>query len=37
MPRRVPDLRKIEHLIGYRPEVGLDEIIRRVVASQRGV
>ncbi|MCC7032301.1 MAG: GDP-mannose 4,6-dehydratase [Acidobacteria bacterium] len=37
MPRRVPDLGKIEALIGYRPEVGLDEIIRRVVESQRGV
>jgi UDP-glucose 4-epimerase len=37
MPRRVPDLSKIEQLIGYRPAVGLDEIIRRVVASQRDV
>ncbi|MGE0462232.1 MAG: GDP-mannose 4,6-dehydratase [Vicinamibacterales bacterium] len=37
MPRRVPDLARIEALIGYRPEVGLDEIIRRVVESQRGV
>jgi UDP-glucose 4-epimerase len=37
MPRRVPDLTKIAGLIGYRPEVGLDEIIRRVVESQRGV
>jgi UDP-glucose 4-epimerase len=37
MPRRVPDLGKIEQLIGYRPRVGLDEIIRRVVASHRGV
>ena len=37
MPRRVPDLSKIAALIGYRPAVGLDEIIRRVVASQRGV
>jgi UDP-glucose 4-epimerase len=37
MPRRVPDLGKIEQLIGYRPAVGLDEIIRRVVASQRDV
>ena len=33
MPRRVPDLSKIEALIGYRPQVGLDEIIRRVVAD----
>jgi UDP-glucose 4-epimerase len=33
MPRRVPDLSKIEALIGYQPRVGLDEIIRRVVAD----
>jgi UDP-glucose 4-epimerase len=33
MPRRVPDLSKAEALIGYRPSVGLDEIIRRVVAD----
>jgi len=31
MPRRVPDLSKIAHLIGYAPEVGLDEILARVV------
>jgi UDP-glucose 4-epimerase len=37
MPRRVPDLAKIHALIGYQPAVGLDEIIRRVVASQRDV
>jgi UDP-glucose 4-epimerase len=37
MPRRVPDLSKIAALIGYRPEVGLDEIIRRVVESQPSV
>ena len=37
MPRRVPDLSKIAALIGYSPAVGLNEIIRRVVDSQRGV
>ena len=37
MPRRVPELSKIHALIGYQPAVGLDEIIRRVVASQRDV
>lgn len=37
MPRRAPDLTKIRELIGYEPAVGLDEIIRRVVASQRDV
>ena len=31
MPRRVPDLTKIAEYIGYRPTVGLDEILRRVV------
>ena len=37
MPRRVPELSKVHALIGYEPAVGLDEIIRRVVASQRDV
>jgi len=31
MPRRVPDLRKIDALIGYNPQVSLDEILSRVV------
>ena len=35
MPRRVPDLRKIAALIGYRPTVGLDEILERVAAEMR--
>jgi UDP-glucose 4-epimerase len=35
MPRRVPDLSKIQALIGYSPKVDLDEIIRRVVADFR--
>ena len=33
MPRRVPDLSKIQQLIGYQPKVGLNEIIARVVAD----
>jgi UDP-glucose 4-epimerase len=37
MPRRVPELSKIHNLIGYEPAVGLDEIIKRVVASHRDV
>jgi UDP-glucose 4-epimerase len=37
MPRRVPDLTKIHRLIGYKPSVGLDEIIDRVVAHMREV
>ena len=35
MPRRVPDLRKINALIGYVPTVGLDEILTRVIAEHR--
>jgi len=35
MPRRVPDLSKLRSLIGYEPKVGLDEIIRRVIAYVR--
>jgi UDP-glucose 4-epimerase len=35
MPRRVPDLGKIEALIGYQAKVGLNEIIQRVVADFR--
>jgi UDP-glucose 4-epimerase len=29
MPRRVPDITKIQKLVGYRPKVHLDEIIER--------
>jgi len=32
MPRRVPDISKINRLIGYRPTVHLDEIIANVAA-----
>ena len=35
MPRRVPDLTKIGRLIGYKPTVGLDEILNRVIAETR--
>ncbi|MGC8643300.1 MAG: GDP-mannose 4,6-dehydratase [Isosphaeraceae bacterium] len=31
MPRRVPDIRKIEALIGYRPRKSLDEILTGVI------
>jgi len=33
MPRRVPDLTKLHNLIGYEPKVGLDDIIKAVVAD----
>jgi UDP-glucose 4-epimerase len=31
MPRRVPEIAKIRELVGYRPTVELDEILRRVI------
>jgi UDP-glucose 4-epimerase len=31
MPRRVPDISKIRHLVGYEPRVHLDEILTRVI------
>jgi nucleoside-diphosphate-sugar epimerase len=36
MPRRVPDITKIQNLVGYAPTVSLDEILSRVIASVRG-
>ncbi len=35
MPRRVPDLTKIHSLVGYKPTIGLDEILQRVIAHMR--
>ena len=35
MPRRVPDLRKVHELLGWRPRVGLPEILARVVEHMR--
>ena len=35
MPRRVPDLRKIQAAVGYAPTVGLDEILARVIAHEQ--
>jgi UDP-glucose 4-epimerase len=31
MPRRVPDLSKVEGLIGYRPRYALDDILTQVI------
>jgi UDP-glucose 4-epimerase len=31
MPRRVPDLAKVTHLIGYKPRHSLDDILRSVI------
>lgn len=36
MPRRVPDTRKIQQLIGFAPTMNLDQIITTVVDSMRG-
>jgi hypothetical protein len=35
MPRRVPDLTKIQALIGYKPTLALDDILQRVIEDQR--
>jgi UDP-glucose 4-epimerase len=35
MPRRVPDLTKIKTLLGYRPTLGVEEIIDRVIEYER--
>jgi UDP-glucose 4-epimerase len=37
MPRRVPDLAKIHRVVGYKPTIGLDEILRRVIDHARAV
>ena len=35
MRRRVPDLTKINRLVGYAPTIGLDEILSRVIKESR--
>ncbi len=35
MQRRVPDVRKLERVVGYRPRTSLEQIIADVVADQR--
>jgi nucleoside-diphosphate-sugar epimerase len=35
MPRRVPDISKIQGLIGYRPVLDLPEMLERVIAHER--
>jgi UDP-glucose 4-epimerase len=35
MPRRVPDISKIQRLIGYHPTVELEQILERVIAGFR--
>jgi UDP-glucose 4-epimerase len=35
MPRRVPDISKIRSLVGFEPQVGLDDILQMVIADKR--
>lgn len=35
MPRRVPDIRKVQNLIGWQPTIGLGQILDDVIASFR--
>jgi UDP-glucose 4-epimerase len=35
MPRRCPDISKVERLIGYAPSMELTEMLRRIIASER--
>jgi UDP-glucose 4-epimerase len=37
MQRRIPDVRKLERTIGYRPDTPLEQIIADVVAEQRSL
>jgi nucleoside-diphosphate-sugar epimerase len=36
MPRRIPDITKVNALVGFRPEMPLEGILREVIAYQRG-
>ena len=36
MPRRVPDISKVNALVGFRPEMSLDGILRSVISYQSG-
>jgi UDP-glucose 4-epimerase len=35
MPRRLPDISKIQALIGYRPTLTLREMLERIIAYER--
>jgi UDP-glucose 4-epimerase len=35
MPRRLPDISKVQRLVGYRPTLDLDEMLERVIAHYR--
>jgi UDP-glucose 4-epimerase len=36
MPRRVPDITKINRLLGWQPTIDVDEIVEKVIEFQRG-
>ncbi len=36
MPRRVPDISKIGELVGFRPQMKLDGILKTVIDYQSG-
>jgi UDP-glucose 4-epimerase len=36
MPRRLPELSKIQALVGYRPTLRLPEMLERIIAYERG-
>jgi hypothetical protein len=36
MPRRVPDITKINQLVGFRPEMTLEGILQSVISFQSG-
>jgi hypothetical protein len=35
MPRRLPDIAKIQGLIGYRPTLGLTQMLERIIDHER--
>jgi hypothetical protein len=37
MPRRVPDISRISGLVGYKPTLGLNDILTRVIEEQRSL
>jgi hypothetical protein len=36
MPRRVPDITKVNQMVGFRPEMKLDGILKSVINFQSG-
>jgi len=36
MPRRVPDIRKVQQLVGFEPRMDLDGILERVIEFHSG-